>query len=187
MHARQRRIVTASKDGSVAVAELGADGGVRLLRRWGDHHAGVAKCARWRGQVAQVFASCGNDRRALARAVISGLSCWTHRLPVSAPGRRLCQDIVSADAPSMCRCIRVTDMREAPSAHAGACLPHAHGAAVNCLRWHPLEQHMLLSAAAEPAAHLWDLRAPALPLHALIGHIAGRHASRVLACAGHPD
>lgn len=66
MHVRQRRIVTASKDGSVAVAELGADGGVRLLRRWGDHHAGVAKCARWRGQAAQVFASCGNDRRATA-------------------------------------------------------------------------------------------------------------------------
>ena len=65
MHVRQRRIVTASKDGSVAAAELGAGGGVRLLRRWGDHHAGVAKCARWRGQAAQVFASCGNDRRAL--------------------------------------------------------------------------------------------------------------------------
>ncbi len=65
MHVRQRRIVTASKDGSVAVAELGADGGVRLLRHW-THHAGVAKCARWRGQAAQVFASCGNDRCALA-------------------------------------------------------------------------------------------------------------------------
>lgn len=72
MHARQRRIVTASKDGAVAVAELGADGGVRLLRRWGDHHAGVAKCARWRGRAAQEFASCGNDRRAVACRVGAG-------------------------------------------------------------------------------------------------------------------
>ena len=72
------------------------------------------------------------------------------------------------------RCIRVADMREAPGAGVGICLPHAHGAAVNCLRWHPSEERTLLSAAAEPAAHLWDLRSPALPLHALIGHIAGR-------------
>lgn len=87
----------------------------------------------------------------------------------------MCQGTGSADACRVIgRCIRVEDMRETPGAGAGICLPHAHGAAVNCLRWHPSEQHALLSAAAEPAAHLWDLRAPALPLHALIGHIAGR-------------
>ncbi|KAK9844090.1 hypothetical protein WJX81_004339 [Elliptochloris bilobata] len=133
MHVREQRVLTASKDGGVALCELGGDGGVRLLRRWGDHHAGVAKCARWRGDAADMFGSCGNDR-----------------------------------------CIRVTDLREAPGASAGLRLPDAHGAAVNCLRWHPADAHTLLSAASEPAAHLWDLRAAAMPLHALVGHISGR-------------
>lgn len=89
----------------------------------------------------------------------------------------MCQVVGSAEVQVIGRCIRVADMREAPGAGAGICLPHAHGAAVNCLRWHPSEEHTLLSAAAEPAAHLWDLRAPALPLHALVGHIMGRCAA----------
>lgn len=80
---------------------------------------------------------------------------------------------MSEHALLLSRCIRVTDARK-PGAAAAACLQDAHGAAINCLRWHPAAEHQLLSAAAEPAAHLWDLRAPGRPLHALVGHIGSR-------------
>lgn len=70
MHVRGRAVLTASKDGSVAFSELGGDGGIRLLRRWVDHHAGVVKCARWRGSAPHVFASCGNDRCGAMRPII---------------------------------------------------------------------------------------------------------------------
>lgn len=69
MHASGRAVLTASKDGGVVASELRQDGGVRALHRWPEHHAGVAKCARWRGATADVFASCGSDRWAAPRAL----------------------------------------------------------------------------------------------------------------------
>ena len=66
------RVLTASKDCTVAVSLLGAEGtagsgtcsgsssALRLLRRYEELHEGVVKCARWRD--GDTFASCGNDR-----------------------------------------------------------------------------------------------------------------------------
>ncbi|KAK9830394.1 hypothetical protein WJX72_011510 [[Myrmecia] bisecta] len=59
MHEVNGRIVTTSKDASVAVSQLGAAGEVKLLHAYPDQHQGVVKCARW--QSTHLFASCGND------------------------------------------------------------------------------------------------------------------------------
>lgn len=68
MHELGGRVLTASKDGAVAISSLecGAGGaagdGLRLVQRYEDLHEGsVVKCARWRD--ADTFASCGNDRQ----------------------------------------------------------------------------------------------------------------------------
>ena len=48
----------------------------------------------------------------------------------------------------------------------------AHPSHVNVLEWHPSNAHLLLSAGCDPAIRLWDVRAPAAPLHVLVGHTA---------------
>ena len=69
LHEGSGRILTASKDESVAVTNLHPEGDLDLLRTFEQQHSGVVKCARWRD--ADVFASCGNDR--LARLLHSVL------------------------------------------------------------------------------------------------------------------
>ncbi len=69
-------------------------------------------------------------------------------------------------------------MREPAGCNAGVRIADAHGAAVNCVRWHPHDERTLLSAASEPAARLWDLRSPGSPLHELVGHVCGRRGPR---------
>lgn len=58
------RVLTASKDASVAISSLQGSSGTASLaavQRYNDLHDGVVKCARWRD--ADTFASCSNDRR----------------------------------------------------------------------------------------------------------------------------
>ncbi|GAB4817375.1 hypothetical protein N2152v2_004421 [Parachlorella kessleri] len=127
------RVLTASKDCTVAVSLLGAEGtagsancsssgstALRLLRRYEELHEGVVKCARWRDGV--TFASCGNDRA-----------------------------------------ICVVDTRQAEDA-ASYKLADAHSTAINCLRWHPSGDHLLLSTSHDPHILLHDLRQPSQPL-----------------------
>lgn len=60
MHALGSAVVTAGKDGAVAVTRLQPEGSIQGVHRYDRHHAGVAKCVRWRD--AHTLASCGNDR-----------------------------------------------------------------------------------------------------------------------------
>ena len=46
----------------------------------------------------------------------------------------------------------------------------AHGSAINCLRWHPASDHLLLTASHDPHILLHDIRSPAQPLHRFTGH-----------------
>jgi WD40 repeat protein len=71
LHERGGWLLTASKDGTLAVSSLGGGGSTASLsavQRYDDLHDGVVKCARWQpcggdGGGGRVFASCGNDRR----------------------------------------------------------------------------------------------------------------------------
>ncbi len=74
----------------------------------------------------------------------------------------------------------MADVREPAGCHACVRIADAHGAAVNCVRWHPHDERTLLSAASEPAARLWDLRSPGSPLHELGGALAAATARAVV-------
>jgi len=109
MHASGRAILTASKDGCVVASELGQDGGVRVLHRWPEHHAGVAKCARWRGAAADVFASCGSDRWAAPQA------------PAPLPARSLALPCIH---PTPLTAIQISFVSRAHCEHGGEQGPH---------------------------------------------------------------
>lgn len=70
LHECGGRVLTASKDGTVAVSALGdaaSSTTFAVVLRYDELHEGVVKCARWRqagsGGEPLVFASCGNDRQ----------------------------------------------------------------------------------------------------------------------------
>jgi WD40 repeat protein len=133
-------VLSASKDGSVAISSLRGSSGTASLaavQRYETLHDGVVKCARWQQAAggsasATTFASCGNDRR-------------------------LC----------------IVDSRLAPAAGASLVIEGSHSTALNCLRWHPTSDHLLLTCSHDPAILLHDLRSPAQPLHRLRGHAPG--------------
>jgi hypothetical protein len=41
---------------------------------------------------------------------------------------------------------------------------------MNCLRWHPCDEHILVSSSHDPAMLVHDIRNLSRPLHALLGH-----------------
>ena len=65
MHEQGACIVTASKDGSVALTDMLPSSGLQSRGLFTEHHSGVVKCVRFSGTRAHTFASCGNDRRAI--------------------------------------------------------------------------------------------------------------------------
>ncbi|KAL4448255.1 hypothetical protein ABPG75_005474 [Micractinium tetrahymenae] len=145
LHERGGRILTASKDGTLAISTVSntsTAASLAVMQRYEELHEGVVKCARWReagaGDEPSVFASCGNDRQ-------------------------LC----------------VADTRQSPSAGACLAIRGAHGTAINCLRWHPASEHLLLSASHDPAILLHDLRSPGQPLHRLLGHAPAARISQI--------
>eukprot|EP00887_Chlorella_sp_A99_P004293 scaffold15.g4293.t1 len=71
------------------------------------------------------------------------------------------------------RRICVVDARASPGSAgggAGLVIDGAHGSVVNCLRWHPQDEQLLLSTSFDPAILVHDLRSPGRPLFALQGH-----------------
>ncbi|KAL4857638.1 Histone-binding protein [Chlorella vulgaris] len=67
----------------------------------------------------------------------------------------------------------IVDSRLAPAAGASLVIEGSHATALNCLRWHPTSDHLLLTCSHDPAILLHDLRSPAQPLHRLRGHAPG--------------
>lgn len=63
-------------------------------------------------------------------------------------------------------------------------LPEAHATAINCLRWHPTAEHLLLSASHDPHILLHDLRQLAQPLFTFTGHSLQSRCSGVLVVCG---
>lgn len=64
--------------------------------------------------------------------------------------------------------VRVVDVRE-PGTQATV-LEGGHSTPVNCVRWSPGNEYVLLSASHDPHILVHDLRCPAQALHALVGH-----------------
>lgn len=62
MHHRDGAVLTASKDGSVAVTNVTPCGALQPGHRFLERHDGVAKCVRYCPAKQHTFASCGNDR-----------------------------------------------------------------------------------------------------------------------------
>lgn len=60
LHEYGGRVLTASKDCTVAISSLGGTASLAAVQQYDELHTGVVKCARWRD--ADTFASCGNDR-----------------------------------------------------------------------------------------------------------------------------
>jgi len=65
LHESSGQVLTASKDGTVALSTLAGSSGTASLaavQRYEELHEGVIKCARFNCLGAHTFASCGNDR-----------------------------------------------------------------------------------------------------------------------------
>jgi hypothetical protein len=76
------------------------------------------------------------------------------------------------------RAVRIVDARQGGAA-AAVVLEGGHSSAVNCVRWSPAAEHLLLSASHDPHVLLHDLRAPSQALHSLAGHSAERRIAAI--------
>ncbi|CAN0214120.1 unnamed protein product, partial [Ectocarpus sp. 12 AP-2014] len=67
--------------------------------------------------------------------------------------------------------VRVSDLRSSSSFGVSQRLDGVHGGrACHTVRWHPLDDNLLLSAGLDSTVNLYDLRRLAAPLHVFRGH-----------------
>lgn len=146
MHAMGRNVVTGSKDCSVVVSRYGSSGGeFSVVRRYEDLHDGVVKCVRWR-PFSNIASDSGVESSVFA-------SCGNDRT------------------------VKISDIREgsllqqnSTTGSEGIVLDGFHSTTVNCLRWSPAAEYLLLSASHDPTLVLHDLRRPDTALYTFIGH-----------------
>lgn len=75
---------------------------------------------------------------------------------------------MTQDRRVVCRCIKVVDTRNSNGSQ--QTIEGAHDGCVNCVRWHPSREHLLVSSGTDPCLHLWDLRHSHEPLYTFQGH-----------------
>ena len=68
------------------------------------------------------------------------------------------------------RTIQVTDIREHSTSAGQLVLENVHRTAINCLRWSPSSEYLILSASHDPSLLVHDIRKPDQPLFAFSGH-----------------
>lgn len=137
------RILTGSKDWSVVVSSLHeGSSSVKVIQRYDDVHEGVVKCVRWRS-------SSNNNSSEQQEEEYCFASCGNDHK------------------------IAIIDSRESTttSTKAAIAIVDSHSTAINCLRWHPSNPNLLLTASHDPHILIHDLRNTSLPLFTLSGHI----------------
>ncbi|PSC70328.1 WD repeat-containing 32 [Micractinium conductrix] len=181
------RLLTAGNDGTVGLwdlgraAEAGGRGGLvpQCLARATDLHSGGIFSLHERGgrlltaakDASVAISSLGEGSRAGGAALTV-----LHRYEDLHSGVVKCARWRDDHCFASCgndRRLVVVDSRQPTSTGPCFAIEGAHGSAINCLRWHPSEQHLLLSSSHDPAALVQDLRSPGQPLHRLLGHAQG--------------
>lgn len=148
LDATESRVLTASKDGCVALSDLHQAAQITCIHSFDNIHNGVVKYVQWRGE--NSFASCGNDRFALCFLGSTILGHSSNSLFWSCP-----------------RSIQVVDVRKRRSAIS---LEDAHNSPVNFVSTSPKSDEVVLSASADPVLRLFDIRSPERPLFEYDGH-----------------
>lgn len=145
MHESQSKVATASKDNSVVITSLSSSKQMSVVQRYVNIHDGVVKCVRW------------NTWQSDGATIFA--SCGNDRV------------------------IKITDTRCPPDCTSnkscsnsnGILLDGQHTTTVNCVRWNPLHEHMLLSASHDDHIAIHDCRkSGAGALFKLTGHGNGR-------------
>ena len=145
MHAMGNNVLTGSKDCSVVVSRYDTGGAFSVVRKYEDLHDGVVKCVRWRPHT--------DSSSSFVDFSSIFASCGNDRR------------------------VRILDIREGGSLGStsgstsdGIVLDGFHSTTINCVRWSPVSEHLLLSASHDPNLVLHDLRKPDTALYTFTGH-----------------